>query len=65
MSAENNMPVLAAATLKCSAMASNCARTMLGGHGSKRDILPGFCAVRHVIAVTPCTFKHAKVFKSA
>ena len=60
MAAENNIPVFAAAGVKCAAMASNCARTIVGGHGSSREILPGFWAVRHVIGGGAMHFQAAE-----
>ena len=65
IAADHNSPVLAAAGGDQEKTASICARTILGEHGSTREMARGFCAVTQVMALAPCTSSAAKVFRSA
>ena len=62
---ENSIPVLHAAGGSSSNTASICFRNMSGDDAWMPRTPRGFCAVRQVIAQTPCTPSAANVFKSA
>src|SRR5436189_4847515 len=59
------MPVFTAAGFSPSKIACNCPRTILALHASIASTRFGFCAVRQVITLVPCTPSEANVFRSA
>ena len=65
LDAEKSIPLLAAAGGNSAYTASSCRRNIPGEQGSTAVTRRGFCAVRHVIALVPCTPKAANVFRSA